>query len=371
MRPWKRRLLNILQSIRVTLSQVALLLGWRRRKGKRRPLKIVPYRGYGTADSIHLQGRILHDRFIISTATDSLWKNLRNNLKRFLSKEIVGAQLSATIGKNRFELVTDREGYFQLQSPLPYPIVPKKGKPWQDVQLHLTQTPYQEIDIKATTEILLPKKAAFGIISDIDDTILETKVTSMLKLRMLYLTFMKNAFHRNAFQAVGAFYTALQKGPKQQSHNPVFYVSNSPWNLYDPLKQFLQLNYLPKGPILLRDFGIPAHKVPAHYQGHKKESIINILNTYPKLPFVLIGDSGERDADVYLSLAEDFPGRIRAIYIYDVKSERRARRIKKKIKKRAKIKVHLIKNYTEAAAHAAKIGLLAPEAFQALQEQSD
>jgi phosphatidate phosphatase APP1 len=368
MRPWKRRLLNILRTIRMTLPRVWPFFGFSAHRPKnRRPLKIASYRGYATTDSIFLQGRILQDRFIISTEKDSLWKNFRNNLKRFLSQEVPKAHLIATVGQNKFDLITDSEGYFHLQAGLRQPI-DSDQLPWYPVSLHLTKTPFQKVDVKARAEVVIPKKASFGIISDIDDTILETNVTSLLKLRMLYLTFMKNAFHRNAFQAVGAFYTALQKGNCKTCMNPVFYVSNSPWNLYDLLEEFLRLNFLPKGPILLRDFGIPAKKVPTHFQGHKKESIKNILITYPHLSFVLIGDSGERDTDIYLSLAEEFPGRIRTIYIRDVKSPRRAKKISKKIQRKAAIEVHLIKDYIEAAQHAASLDLMDIDQFNQIRK---
>lgn len=369
MRAWKRRLINIFRSILITLEKMLALNNLRLNWGDRVPLKIATYRGFGTAKKIFLQGRVLQDRFIISTEQDSLWKNFKNNLKRFLSREVPDAQLTAQLQSQQYQLTTDQEGYFDLQTKLPQALHLTKQQ-WYPIQLHLTQTPHQPVvDLKASAEVLIPENAAFGIISDIDDTILETRVTSLLKLRMLYLTFMKNAFHRHAFQAVGAFYTALQKGVESAHHNPIFYVSNSPWNLYDLLDEFLRLNYLPKGPILLRDFGMPAEKMPASYQGHKKESIKKIITTYPDIPFLLIGDSGERDTDIYLSVAAEFPNRISAIYIRDVKSPRRARRISKIIQNIADIEVHLIKDYIEAARHATEMGFMNKKQFDSLRKK--
>jgi len=77
-----------------------------------------------------------------------------------------------------------------------------------------------------------------------------------------------------------------------------------------------------------------------------------ILSTYPSLPFILLGDSGEHDTDIYLEAARKNPGRILAIYIRDVQHERRAKRIKNLIKTAGDIEVRLVGSYAEAAEHA-------------------
>ena len=69
--------------------------------------------------------------------------------------------------------------------------------------------------------------------------------------------------------------------------NPFFYTSKSPWNLYAPLVEYLEVQQLPLGPLLLRDFGLRPEKE------RKRKAIEEILATYPKLKFILSGDSGE------------------------------------------------------------------------------
>ena len=83
------------------------------------------------------------------------------------------------------------------------------------------------------------------------------------------------------------------------------------------LSDFMDINNLPKGPILLRDFGTRNDNDQIlSYQDHKYNEIVNILRTYPNMPFILIGDSGEKDADIYQRVAHLFPNRIKAIYIH-------------------------------------------------------
>ena len=134
------------------------------------------------------------------------------------------------------------------------------------------------------------------------------------------------------------------------------------------LEEFLSLNGLPNGPILLRDFGIPYQEHPGNYKGHKHSSIVRILNTYPELPFILIGDSGEKDAYIYWAVAQEFPGRIAATYIRDVRSGRRARRIARFIEKTG-ADIQMVQDYTQAAGDAARRGLIQLEIFEQFRKE--
>ena len=136
--------------------------------------------------------------------------------------------------------------------------------------------------------------------------------------------------------------------------NPIFYVSNSPWNLYDMLVDFLKINNIPKGPILLRDFGLQGKADILTYKGHKYYEILKILRTYPNLSFILIGDSGEKDADIYLEMTRKFPNRILAIYIRSVNDEKRDERVKQLAEKSESVPLILINDSLEAAKHAAE-----------------
>ena len=107
--------------------------------------------------------------------------------------------------------------------------------------------------------------------------------------------------------------------PARRTRNPIFYVSSSPWNLYDLLDDFLELNAIPAGPIFLRDIGTDTGKfikTPGH--GHKLERARTLIARNPQLRWVLLGDSGQADAELYAEAAQEFGDRIAAIYIRDV-----------------------------------------------------
>jgi phosphatidate phosphatase APP1 len=165
------------------------------------------------------------------------------------------------------------------------------------------------------------EQARFGIISDIDDTILKSDAINKRKAAQKIL--FGNAFSREAFEGVAKFYQALH-----QEKNPIFYVSSSPWNVYDVLLQFLELNDIPMGPLLLRDWGLsPEEILPTNHAKHKLAMIRQILHTYPALPFLLLGDSGQEDPEIYSQIVSEFPKRIVGIYIRDVTGQERKRRI--------------------------------------------
>lgn len=310
------------------------------RRPSRDPIIILPYLGYGTPQKLTVRGRVLEDEGFTATGdADSRWRNLIHFWKRLESDEVPGARVRARCGRAGAEALTDREGYFRLE------LATRAKAGWNPVELELADNPR----VKAKAGVLVPsREARFGVISDIDDTIVASNVTN--KLRMIFTVALTNARTRKPFPGVAALYRALHA-----QRNPVFYVSKSPWNLYAPLIEYLEIQGLPLGPLLLRDFGWRAEKE------HKEKSIEDILRTYPKLRFVLIGDSGEKDPEIYAGVVRRHPERIRAIYIRSVNPDPgRIGAIEALIKEVAKTGCQLVlaPEAEPAAAHAAAEGLI-------------
>jgi phosphatidate phosphatase APP1 len=126
---------------------------------------------------------------------------------------------------------------------------------------------------------------------------------------MIRRTFTGSALTRTPFVGAAELYRDLAAGG-----NPVFYVSSSPWNLHAFLLAFLRHHGFPRGPVLLRD--LLGSRTGREEKGGR---IDEILALHPDLPFVLIGDSGERDPQVYAQVVRDHPGRILAVYIREVR----------------------------------------------------
>jgi phosphatidate phosphatase APP1 len=221
-------------------------------------------------------------------------------------------------GDNTQVVQCDEEGFFYSELE---PSAAEIGDDyWQSVQVEVVNTPIDDLDTTNTTTqlpIIVPSaNAAFGVISDLDDTIVQTDVLNLFK--MLRNTIFRNAHTRLPFDGVVTFYQSLQKGT-DDTKNPIFYVSSSPWNLYDLITDFYKLQKIPLGPIFLRDIGLSAHAIGGKdHMGHKLGYISKLLDRHPDLPFILLGDSGQKDPWVYEEAVRRYPGRIPTIYIRDV-----------------------------------------------------
>lgn len=294
--------------------------GIKKLSGPEGPVIILPYMGYGTADRLWLTGRVLQDEgFAVQNEADKSWRNLIELYKRLESDEVPGASLIARFQSggelSEQEIVADRKGYFFVDMRLARPL---NNSGWHDIELELTGPARAAAKgVRAQAKVLIPPASAkFGVISDIDDTVLWTNVTN--KPKMLLMLARSNAHTRKPFKGVAAFYRALHEGTSGDESNPVFYVSSSPWHLYTPLTDFLELQGIPIGPLLLKQLGLQALFGANKHQAHKLEKIERILNTYPNLPFVLIGDSGEQDPEIYAEVVKTHPQQIKVIYIRNV-----------------------------------------------------
>ncbi len=163
--------------------------------------------------------------------------------------------------------------------------------------------------------VLVPfASARFGVISDIDDTVIQSEVSNFLRAARIVL--MENALTRLPFPGVAAFYRALAKGASGSENNPVFYVSSSPWNIYDVIEGFLGAQHIPAGPVLLRDWDLQL-QIRDHH-AHKTKAIREIMDAFPSLPFVLVGDSTQEDPEIYSAIVREYPARVLAVYIRSV-----------------------------------------------------
>jgi phosphatidate phosphatase APP1 len=335
------------------------------------PVQIIPYRTYGTARRLYIKGRVLEDKKIAAaTDKDTVLNNLLNMYKRFESDEVPNARLRVTLVDEEHEVTTDKEGYFVLDLHPNSPIINEKL--WHPLPLQLLSAPIPfEEGLTAAAEVMIPPPdAEYGIISDIDDTIVKTTATNLLA--MSRTTFLNNARTRLPFAGVAEFYKALQLGRNGKRNNPFFYVSSSPWNLYDLLKDFLDLNEIPAGPLLLRDFGLENKKVKSGgHMDHKFKEIEQVLQAYPHLQFVLIGDSGQEDPVIYREVVKQFPGRVLAIYIRDVELPERKKiavDVSESLREN-KVEMIIVENTVKAAEHAAKTGLIFTETIPAIEQE--
>ena len=217
------------------------------------PIKILPFYGFGNDKYIFLKGRILEEEKIIDKPEDqSIKDHLKDTYKRFESDEIPHIKLKASFNGKEIETETDAEGFFEVEFRFEEAIDYKKtGK---KVQLELLETRREDDQTTAEGQIFVPGVASeFGVISDIDDTVMISHMNDFFtKLKLILF---QDATERTHFPGISAFLHALQRGSDGKGRNPIFFVSGSEWNLYDLLVNFMQYHDIPAGPHLLKDKG--------------------------------------------------------------------------------------------------------------------
>jgi len=273
---------------------------------------VQPYRGYGSRAEIFLIGRVFRQP-LLGNGGQGVARDLVDLLRRFLRRGLGEATLIARFCGTEQRIATDRDGYFRvhLRPERPPPI----GRLWHRIELELVEP----ASVTAAGELFIPpSRCRYVVISDIDDTVVETGVAN--KVMMLWRLFMQGPHSRTAFPGMAALLQALHQGRSGHDVNPMLYVSRAPWSIYEMLDEFFRLHRIPIGPILfLREWGLTLQNpLPRRAPEHKLELIRHMLALYRDLPFVLIGDSGQRDPEIYAQLVHEHPGRVRAIYVRNV-----------------------------------------------------
>jgi phosphatidate phosphatase APP1 len=280
-----------------------------RRAASRVPadFRIEAYLGHGGPHGVVVRGRVLDNPPPVEAVEgEGVGAAVLRTLRHFLTDELPGVPLRVTVAGATVVVETDEEGYFVARlDPDPGAL----ASPWSTGTVELAGD-YRGVTGPHTTpfDVRVPEPdARFGVISDVDDTILETGVQRVG--HMMRQTFTGSAITRTPFDGAPELYRDLADGG-----NPLFYVSSSPWNLHAFLVAFLRHRDFPLGPVLLRDLlGTRAGREP------KRVRIHEILELHPDLPFVLIGDSGEKDPEIYADIVRSHPNRVLAIYIREVR----------------------------------------------------
>jgi phosphatidate phosphatase APP1 len=280
---------------------------------------VILYRGFGAHGRVYVHGRALENRPIPAAELGhTRWQNLRAMITRADADPIPHASVVVSAGTASQDFIADDEGFFS--GWMPSADAARVEGEWIRLDAELTGTlrgpPLHRARTKGSA--LCPTATPeYLVISDIDDTVLQSRVTNFLRAAQT-LAF-GNARTRLPFPGVAAFYTALRRGRGDRGTNPLFYVSSSPWNLYDVITQFLELQGIPLGPVLLRDLDLGFGTLSSRrHHDHKGDHIRRILHTYPDVPAILIGDSGQQDPEIYRAIVDEFPRRIQAIYIRNV-----------------------------------------------------
>jgi phosphatidate phosphatase APP1 len=331
------------------------------------PAQAQPYRSYGREDLLVVRGRVLEEATLDFHAQPSVWTNIRHTIRRFRTDEIPGALVRACFEGSEEIATADDEGFFEFRLSPARPLEPG----WHSVALDIAESPAGRSAGMTTGQVLVPPADAdYIVVSDLDDTVLHSAATS--KLMMISVVLLNDARSRAPFEGVGDLYRAFQGGPERTSRNPIIYLSRSPVNLYDMIIEFMEHHQVPVGPLVLMDYGLRSMLERAE-RDFKRGVLDELFAFYPDKRFVLIGDSGQQDPEIYSRLALELPDRVATIIIRDVVSPGRDREVHRMADEvtRTGVPMALVRHSRDAAAHAVSLGLLPADSPGTIHAASD
>ncbi|MEM8723917.1 MAG: phosphatase domain-containing protein [Pseudomonadota bacterium] len=298
----------------------------------RAPLRVQPFFGFRGEDRISLTARALHSREPMFTSRNFL-SDFRTMLGQYASREAPGVEVEFEYRSSCGEaltrtVTTDDEGFARFEFAFPSPLTRPKQTAWEQASLRWKAVAGEHDGGEVTAHILAPgTDASVGIISDVDDTIMETGITGNLRAiaRNWKRVMVQMPSERILVPGAREFYaslggnSALEHTDLQARKRPIFYVSSSPWNLFPYLVTFKRERDLPLGPIMLRDWGFNRRTLGAEGHGsHKLEAISRVLDHYPDMRFALIGDDTQKDAIAFAAIIAARREQVAAVFIRTV-----------------------------------------------------
>ena len=314
------------------------------------------YRGYANEQELIVMGHVFKPtKKIDYDFEEKTFKNAFSIINLFRIKTHSNADVYLEHNNKTIQTKTLIDGYFKFCIPLE----DTETYGWIDYKVSFN---YNNETITSKESYIRPKKGNLGIISDIDDTFLVSYGLNPFK--KLYFLLFRNVNTRKIYENVVLHYQALSAAgrPIGGEQNAFFYVSSSEWNLYRFIVKFTKIHQLPKAVLLLKD--IKSSLTDFFWNGnrdhnHKFDKIKHILEFYPDLKYVLMGDDSQQDPLLYEAVCKIFPVTVIAVYIR--KTGKREKETVTTIMKNLEslgVAVCYFTNSSEAIAHSKKIGLI-------------
>ncbi|MBE9608327.1 phosphatase domain-containing protein [Chitinilyticum piscinae] len=260
--------------------------------------------GWSTASGYRFSGRLTEDEHQPASAHSSKAVTLYRSTRLLFSSGAEGA-VDWQVGKLQWQSRSDDHGYWSLAGNQPLPL----AAGWHEIRSSLPGT--------QPGKLLVHDQAnRFGIISDIDDTILVSNVPD--KARLLKNSLAIPPEQRQAVAGMAALYSRLQQRNANQAASPQFYLSASPRQLTPGIRRFLAANQFPQGVLLLKEVGHESRDPLLDQQQYKLDRISEIMTAFPQVKFMLVGDDGERDPEVYAEIRQRYPQQVDSIWIRKV-----------------------------------------------------
>jgi phosphatidate phosphatase APP1 len=256
---------------------------------------VVPYTGYGTPSWVRVFGRLLLSRPEGSSGRNRAVRGWRS----FATLPVADEPVIVEVGGRQHEVRTDRGGYLDA-------VVEAEFDPgWRSVRMQRAGAEAVEAPV-----LVLDPDVRFAVVSDIDDTVMVTALPR--PLLAAWNTFVLDEYARSPVPGMAVLYERLTRAHPDA---PVFYLSTGAWNVAPTLTRFLSRNLYPPGPLLLTDWGPTTERWFRSGQAHKRTTLARLAGEFPHIRWLLIGDDGQHDPEIYGDFAASHPDNVAAVAI--------------------------------------------------------
>ena len=277
--------------------------GWALRRAGWHP-RLETYSGYGTPDQVRVLARVLLSRPRPAAPDLEAIRAGRRGFRHFLTVPVPHRRVRLQVGGHTSVVTSDRAGYIDVELPTGAPL----PAGWQSAVLTVLDEP-DPWEAEASIRVL-DEHTRFGVISDMDDTTMVTAVPR--PLLAAWNTFVRHSSGRRAVPGMPELYRSLQRVHPDAGF---FYLSTGAWNTANTLRAFLARHTYPRGPLLLTDWGPTLTGWFRSGPAHKEASLEHLMSWFPHVHWLLIGDDGQHDPQIYAKAVDRRPDRVRAVAI--------------------------------------------------------
>ncbi|GEA88714.1 App1 family protein [Cellulomonas cellasea] len=273
--------------------------------------RIEPYVGYGSsAGWVRVLARVLlaspavPDADLPGAGTVTSERDARDvgavrGWRSFATAQVPEARVEIEVSGRTFTAVADRGGYVDA-------VVEAELAPgWHDVTVRAPGGASQSVPV-----LVIDPATPYGLVSDIDDTIMVTRLPR--PLIAAWNSFVRHENAREPVPGMASLYRALLT---DRPDMPVIYLSTGAWNAAPTLGRFIRRHEYPVGPLMLTDWGPTNTGWFRSGQEHKNQTLRRLVQDFPEMRWVLVGDDGQHDPEIYASLVRERPDRVRAVVI--------------------------------------------------------
>lgn len=270
---------------------------WRERRGRRRGLApvVIPYSGYGGEGWIRVLCRVL----LAPPLADRRERATIRGWRSFTSIPVADAEVTVVADGQRFVVQADRGGVVDVD------LVVRLAPGIRTITLQAEGSE----PVTARVYVINPA-ARVGILSDIDDTVMVTALPR--PFLAAWNTFVLDVHARRPVPGMAVL---LERLAREYPGAPIIYLSTGAWNVAPTLDRFMSRHLYPTGTMLLTDWGPTHDRLFRSGRQHKRDSLTRLAREFPEVRWVLIGDDGQHDEELYRAFAAEHPGNVAAIAI--------------------------------------------------------